>query len=351
MAKKNKVDSEGYQLLKQEFKQGALSGVYVLHGEESYLIESCRSKFKKLLVEDFAEDFNYHRFNPDNFRIEDFQEAVEAIPMMSEKSLVEVTDINFFGLPESDRNLMADIFSDLPEYCTILFLFDAVEWKPDKRLKKLWSAFEPVAKVFALNKQPESELIPWIRRQLAREKKTISDDLCRYLLLQTGGSMTGIAAEISKLLAYTDQPQICRKDIDDVVIPVLEAAVFEITRDIGGKNFDGALVKLRNLLRQDESAIMINSVIGRQYRQMYMAKVLSEHGKGAFDLVNLCGIRDFAAREVYAQAKGFRKQQLKDCMRLSAETDLAMKSTGQDEQMLLETMLLQMGQMALEGRG
>ena len=218
MAKKtHKESAEGYQLFKQELRQDSFGRMYILHGEESYLVESCRNVLKKKLVSGFAEDFNYHRFNAESWSIEAFQEAVEAIPMMSETSMVEVSDVNFFGFPEDERNLMTEIFSDIPDYCTIVFVYSG-EWKPDKRIKKLYAAMEAVCKVFELNKQPEYELIPWIRRQLAREKKTISDELCRYLLLQTGGSMTGIAAEISKLLAYTDQPQICKKDIDDVVI-------------------------------------------------------------------------------------------------------------------------------------
>ena len=224
-----------------------------------------------------------------------------------------------------------------------------MEWKPDKRLKKLYGAMDAVCKVFSLDKQPEYELIPWIKRELGRSKKTISDDLCRYLLLQTGGSMTTLAAELNKLVAYTDQPEICRKDIYDVVIPVLEAAVFDITKDIGRKDFDAALVKLKNLLRQDTEPIMINAVIGRQYRQMYVAKVLSEQGKGAYDLGKLCGLWDSASKEIYNQARGFKKQQLRRCVSLSAETDLKMKSTATSGEVLLETMLLRMGQMALEG--
>lgn len=350
MAKKAYQDSvDGYQRFKQELKQESFGRMYVLYGEESYLVESCRNVMKKKLVSGFAEDFNYHRFNAESWSLEAFQEAVEAIPMMNESSMVEVSDVNFFGFSEADRNIMTDIFSDIPEYCTIVFVYTG-EWKPDKRFKKLYTAMDAVSKVFELGKQPEHELIPWIRRELKKSGKEISDDLCRYLLLQTGGSMTTLAAELNKLCAYTDQPEICRKDIDDVVIPVLEAAVFDITKDIGAKDFDSALVKVKNLLRQDTEPIMINAVIGKQYRQMYMAKVLSEKGKGAYDFGKLCGLWDSAAREIYGQARGFRKEQLRSCVTLSAETDREMKLSNTADEVLLENMLLRMGQMALEGR-
>lgn len=345
MAKTKKDVPDGYQLFKDDLKSGEFRSMYVFYGEEDYLIESCRKTLKKKLVDPVTEDFNYHRFTQENFSISAFQEAVEALPMMAEHSMVEVTDVNFFGFPEADRNAMGEIFGDIPEYCTILFVFDAVEWKPDKRFKKLYGAMDKVCSQVAMNRQSERELIPWIRRQLAAGKKVMQDDLIRYLIMQTGGSMTSLAGEINKLICFTDQPEITRYDIDHVVIPVLEAAIFDITRDIGNRDFDSALQKLRDLLRQDTEPIVINAVIGRQMRQMYTAKVLSESGKGAYELSQLYGIRDFAARQVYDQARGYKKQQLRSGCRLSAETDYQMKSSGISGEALLENLVLQLGQM------
>lgn len=348
MAKKNKADApDGYQLFKGDLKSGEFSRMYVFYGEESYLVESCRKALKKKLIDPLTEDFNYHRFTQENFTMEAFQEAVEAIPMMSENTMVELTDIHFFGFSESDRNLMAEIFADIPEYCTILFVYDAVEWKPDKRMKKLYGAMEPVCRQVPMNKQSERELIPWIRRQLAAAQKTMKDDLCRYLILQTGGSMTVLAAELDKLVHFTDQTEVTRYDIDQVVIPVLEAAIFDITRDIGNRDFDSALVKLKDLLRQDTEPIVINAVIGRQMRQMYTAKILSENGKDAYELTQLYGIRDFAAREVYQQSRGYKKSQLKEACRLSAQADYDMKTSGGTGEAILETLVLRLGQMGV----
>lgn len=349
MAKKNKTAApDGYETFKADLRSGDFARVYVFYGEESFLIESCRKALKKKLIDPMTEDFNYHRFTQENFSMEALQEAVEAIPMMSEHTMVELTDINFFGFSEGDRNLMTDIFADIPEYCTIAFVYDAVEWKPDKRMKKLYGAMEPVCRQLSMNKQSESELIPWIRKQLSAGKKTMKDDLCRYLILQTGGSMTVLAAELDKLIHFTDQPEVTRYDIDQVVIPVLEAAIFDITRDIGNRDFDSALVKLKDLLRQDTEPIVINAVIGRQLRQMYTAKILSECGKDAYELTQLYGIRDFAAREVYQQARGYKKAQLKEGCKLSAQTDYQMKTSGGSEETLLETLILRLGQMGVK---
>ncbi len=344
MANWKKPQEDGYQKFKQILKSGTWGRMYVFHGDEPFLIQSCRTTLRKKLVAGPTEEFNYHGFNAENWDIDEFSQAVDAIPMMSEHSLVEVTDIDLFTLPESQRNQMAEILSDIPEYCTLLFLYDSVSWKPDKRMKKLYGAIDAAAVVLKMDRQPESELIPWIQRQLMKAGKSMSDRLIQYLILQTGGSMTTLSAELSKLICYSDQKELTKSDIDDVVIPVLEAAVFDITKDIGSRDFDSALLKMRDLLRQDTEPIMIAAVIGRQMRQMYAAKVLSEHGKDAYALMSLYGIRDFAAKEVYRQAKGYRKEQLRQGMQLCAETDYAMKTSGGDSAVLLETMVLRLGQ-------
>lgn len=353
MAKtKKSAGSDGYEQLKAELKSGSFHRVYAFYGEESYLLNHYRGQLRKKLVGGPAEDFNYHKFTDENFSLEAFSEAVEAIPMMSEYSLVELLDVDLFDKQrgETDRNHLAEIFDSVPESCVILILCDAMEWKPDKRYKKLWSAVEKNLLQVEFQKQPESQLIPWIRRHLAAGKKTMSDDLCRYLILQTGGSMTVLAAELQKLMCYSDQPELVKKDIDDVVIPVMEAAIFDITKDIGKKEFDGALQKLRDLIRQEAEPIAVNAVIGRQLRQLYAAKVLQEHRGGAYDLAQMYGLRDFAAREIFNQAGGFRKQLLRRAALLSAQTDYAMKTSGGDQEQLLELMVLKLAAACREVR-
>ena len=346
MSKKNKTQTpDGYQQFKEDLRTDHLSRMYVLYGEESYLVDSCRKALKKKLIDPVTEDFNYHRFTQENFSIMDFQEAVEALPLMSETTMVEVTDVNIFALEEDERNAMTEILSDIPDYCTVLFVYVAVEWKADKRVSKLYAAVDKVCSQVALHKQSERELVPWIRRQLAAGKKTMKDDLCRYLIMQTGGSMTTLAAELDKLMCFTDQEEITRYDIDQVVIPVLEAMVFDITKDIFNRDFDSAMVKLKNLLQQDEEPIAINAAIGYQVRRMYAAKVLSESGKSYYDLMQLYSMKDYPAKTTYNQAKNFKKQQLRQGCRLCAEADYQMKVSSVDDAQLLENLVLQLAQL------
>ena len=71
-------------------KSGSWGRLYVLHGDEPYLIQRCRSTLRKKLVSGPTEEFNFHPFTEENWDLDAFSDAVDAIPMMSEHSLVEV---------------------------------------------------------------------------------------------------------------------------------------------------------------------------------------------------------------------------------------------------------------------
>ena len=135
------------QELKTAIKEKRPERLYIFHGEEVFLLNHYLQQLKKLLVDDLTESFNFHRLNNENFDIQVFADAVENLPMMAESTMVQVDDIDIFKLNETDRDKIGEILSDIPEYCTVVFTYETVTWKPDKRLKKLWSVVEESAAI------------------------------------------------------------------------------------------------------------------------------------------------------------------------------------------------------------
>ena len=158
MAKKPVV-SDNLQTLKQSIKAKELDRLYIFHGEEVFLLNHYFGQMKKILLDDLTESFNFHRLNNETFSIQDFADSVENLPMMADHTLVHVDEIDLFKLPEAERNKVAEILSDIPDYCTVVFTYQTVAWKPDKRLKKLWQAIDGNATIVEFAKQGQRELI------------------------------------------------------------------------------------------------------------------------------------------------------------------------------------------------
>ena len=130
-----KTPNKGYQKLKSDLSAGNIGQVYIFYGEESYLREYYLGEIKKKLVPAGFEEFNYHRLSGKTLTMQELNEAVEAMPMMAERTLIVVTDCDLFKLPEEQRTALIALLNDFPPYCCLVFVYDLIEYKPSKTYK------------------------------------------------------------------------------------------------------------------------------------------------------------------------------------------------------------------------
>ena len=348
MAKKSDTGG-GLQELKQALKNKNLGRLYFFHGEETFLLHHYLGQMKKQLLDPLTESFNFHRLDNETFDIRSFADAVENLPMMAEHTLVQVDDIDLFKLGEADRTKMTEILSDIPDYCTVIFTYLTVSWKPDKRLKKLWEAVDKNGNVVEFAKQDQRDLVAWITRHFAARSKRISNDLCVYLIDITGGTMTALAGEIDKICAYSGADEIRKSDIDAVTEPVLDAVVFQMTDLLSAGRYDQALNKLQQLLKMQQEPLAILGAVGGHFRRLGAARTLLDRGKSAYDLQKLYGIPDYPARKTMEAARRFSADFCRKSAQLVLETDYRMKTSFDDSQRLLELLILQLAQEARRG--
>ena len=305
---------------------------------------------KKQHLDPLTESFNYHRLNSETFDIRSFADAVENLPMMADNTFVQVDDVDPFKMNEGDRNKIAEILSDIPDYCTVVLTFVTAPWKPDKRLKKLWEAVDGSGDIIEFAKQDQKDLIAWVTRHFAAHKKQITSDLCAYLIDITGGTMTALSGEIDKICAYSGANQIKKTDIDAVTEPVLDAVVFQMTELLSSGRYGDALLKLQQLLKMQEEPIKILGAVGGHFRRISTARILLDNGRNASDLQKLCApMPDFAARKTMEAARRFKPEFCAMAASLILETDYNMKTSFDDNERLLELLILQLSQEALHG--
>ncbi|MEE1037240.1 MAG: DNA polymerase III subunit delta [Oscillospiraceae bacterium] len=348
MAKKQSAGNN-LQELKLHLKNKDLGRLYIFHGEETFLLNHYLTQIRKQLLDPLTESFNFHRLNNETFDIRSFADAVENLPMMAESTFVQVDDIDLFKMNEGDRTKMTEILSDIPDYCTVVFTYETVSWKPDKRLKKLWEAVDGNALIVEFAKQDQRDLIAWVTRHFAAQKKRISTDLCAYLIDITGGTMTALSGEIQKICAYSGADEIKKSDIDAVTEPVLDAVVFQMTDLLSSGRYDQAMLKLQTLLKMQQEPLAILGAVGGHFRRIGTARTLLDYGKNASDLQKLCGIPDYPARKTMEAARRFRPEFCAKAAELVLETDYKMKTSFDEPERLLELLILQLAQEAVHG--
>ena len=343
MAKKQE-QPDGVQLLKQAIRTKDPGRLYFFYGEEVFLLNHYLEQLRKVIVDELTESFNYHKLTSETFDIREFADCVENLPMMAERTMVVVDEIDVFKMNESDREKMMDIFSDIPDYCTVVFTYETIAFKPDKRLKKLWDTIHKNGELIEFAKQNQRDLIAWISRHFAAAGKRIHPDLCAYLIDITDGTMTSLAGEISKISAYSGADEIRKSDIDAVTEPVLDAVVFQMTDLMGQGEYGGALVKMQQLLKMQQEPILILGAIGGHFRRMATARTLLDNGKNASDLMRLCGMADYPARKTMSAASRFSAAFYAKAAELVLESDRQMKTSFDDPKRILEVLIMRLAQ-------
>ena len=287
-------------------------------------------------------EFNLHEIAAKDMSPHALEEAVDCLPMMAERTLIQVTDYDLFKAGEKDREEYIHILSQLPEYCCVVFVYDLIDYKGDARTK-LAAALKAHGTVVNFIRQDQGDLVDWVRRRFHALGKEIDSRLALDLIFLCGDLMTNLISEIGKIAADASAPRVSRGDIDAVAIPQIDAVVFQMTEAIARKDFDKAASVLSDLLHDQQSPIMILSVMGKYFRQLYTARLCLEAGGGRDQFMSLWNMRySYQADKLLDAARKFSLPWCRHTVRRCAQTDLAMKSYGGNEEELLIALLMEL---------
>ena len=134
-----------------------------------------------------------------------------------------------------------------------------------------------------------------------------------------------------------------RRDIDAVATPQLDAVVFQLTDAIAAGSFDKAASVLGDLFHMREAPIKLLSVLGKQLRQLYSARLAIEQKKGTAYLMELWGLRSaYPAERLMQSARRFSLRWCRRAVIRCGEADLTMKSTGAPGEEVLIDLLMEL---------
>ncbi|MBE6962999.1 MAG: DNA polymerase III subunit delta [Ruminococcaceae bacterium] len=333
------------QKLKADLASGTVGCAYVFHGEESYLREYYLGELRKTLVPAGFEEFNYHRLEGKDLTAQTLSEIAEAMPMMAERTLVVVTDLDLFKMPEDQRERMIAFFEDIPPYCCVVFVYDTIPYKPNGTMKKLNKTIGDHVQVVEFKAADSSDLIPWIVRRFRALDKDIDRAAAEYLIFLCGGLMTGLVPEIQKIAAYAKGKTITQKDIDAVADPVLSAETFKLADAVIKGERDRAASILGDLLKMQTEPFMILGALGSQLRRLYTARIAIDSGKDKYWVMELWGMKsDYQAKILLSAARQATSDWCADAVKQCQVLDRRMKSEkGIDGAGELKLLLVRLG--------
>lgn len=339
MAKKpGKDEVFNYAAELRVLKERGPERLYLLWGPEDYLREQYLIQLKKKCLPEGEDDFSYKRLDGPALDAGKLRQAVDAMPFLTERSFVELRDVDLNKLADADA--CAKIISDIPDYCTLAFVQSA-QFEPDGRLRFI-KTLRAEGRELKFTQQSQGMLTDWIVRRFAAAGKGIELSAAQRLIFISGDLMSRLIPEIEKIAAYAKGERVTQEDVEAVANHIPEAVVFEMTELIAQKKYNSALAVLSELLAdKNNEPIMMLAVLGRQMRQLYAARLALEKNLGTKYVVEVCAMKyDYIASKLLNAARGFTLPQLKRAVELCAETDYRMKSSGADARELLKEAVL-----------
>ncbi|MCH5253611.1 MAG: DNA polymerase III subunit delta [Lachnospiraceae bacterium] len=320
------------QKLNEEIKSGQFKQVYLLYGEEAYLIRQYRDKLKDALTGG-GDSMNYHYFEGKDISVGEVIDLAETMPFLADRRVIVMENS---GLFKHGGEQLAEYLKEPSE--TAFFVL--AEREIDKR-SKLFKAITAKGRAVEFKTQDESTLKRWILGILKKENKKIAERDLELFLEKTGTDMENISKELEKLICYCmDKEVIAGEDIEAVCTRQVNNQIFEMMNAIAEKRQKEAMKLYYDLLTLKEPPMRILFLLARQFNLLLQVKELKKKGYPAKTIGENVGLPGFVAGKYVNQAAGFSTRDLRTAVTDCVEAEEAVKTGKMDDVMSVELLLI-----------
>ena len=293
-------------ILKAKLKENNISGVYLFCGAEEYTKDHYASLIRNKVDSSPLPEFNHLYFNIANDSISDLEDAIYSLPYMWDVKLIEITDIESAKLLESDIEDYARVFSDIPDYITILIVMrhnddDDDKGDKEKGQKKLLNLFIKAVRENGLVVEFENEkadkLSTWITRHLNAKNIKFDYSVPRELINVCGNDMYILQGEILKLAEIYNGTPISVSDVRKYCCSNSAYKYFDIVSALNKRDIVLANKILYSLNLDRESISMAVGFLAKEYAEMLMVKLGIDSGKNLELISKETKIKDWICKK------------------------------------------------------
>ncbi len=325
-----------YSQLQKEIKQHILHPVYLLYGEERFVLLRTLERLIQAALDGADADWNLVRFDA-AARAEDIVLSAQTLGLFAANRVIVVQDCPAFypGCKESEEKQLLALVQDLPEQVTLIFV---CRKKPDGR-KPLTKALQKQITVdFAPLAEPD--IHAWLRGYAKQNGLSWQPEAMERLLFYVGRDMQTIVSETDKVFAYAyPHTDITPAMVETIVTQSTEAKTFDIVDDLFSGHLAQAQMQIDLLLRNGESIPALIGAIVYRIRTVLEARQWLEQGLSVKSAAaKLKGPR-FATERTARLAQKWPLPRLERALCALAEADFSFKSGQMRDRTALDTAL------------
>lgn len=287
-----------------------LNSIYLLYGEEKFLLDNCLKKIKKKFGE-LLQGINYVII--DETLIDDLIYNIESPAFGYDNKLIIVKNSGLFK-KDGRKKLGSPIQEKIASYINENTLTDVVVVFIEDSVDKN-NVFDAISKkgiVVEFAELNESTLIKKLKQIANLYKVNISDQDLKYFIEVSGTNMQFLINEIRKLIEFAGpNGTITKNSIDKLSIKQIDSVIFDLTDNLGNKKTDKALEVLNDLIYNKEPLQKILVTLYNHFKKLYLCSLAIKLNKDIATSIGLKPNQTFLVNKYKRSLTYFKESELR----------------------------------------
>jgi DNA polymerase-3 subunit delta len=342
--------------------KGLLRPGYVLAGDETFLLDRCRSAVLKEFVPADLKDFCLSELDLTGTSIFEALDRAQTPSLMAPFQVVFIRNVRQLytrGAKKEEFAALDRYFRSPNPQALLIFVADflripsdirRMEMDDKNRFERLTETMGEHCGIVELARVNDEDAMRWTVATALDAEVRIEADAARELVDALGADMMMISSELEKLLLYTlGRGRITLADVETMVLGAKQRSLYELTDAISARDRVRALALLHGLLNSsdagEDSAIGHLYMLARTFRQMLVILEKNVRDSRAIWQALWQGFRmpPFAADDLIRQARRYKsRRELTRALRLVARADLELRSSPPDKRLVLERLVYEL---------
>lgn len=320
--------------LQQRLETNPPAGLYLVMGEETFLIQEALHLLKHKSVDAATIDFNCDVFDASETDAAMVKDAAEMLPMMSARRFVAFRGVD--ELKDKEWEALYPLLDNPVDSTTLVLTCESL----DKR-KKPFKKLNEAAIVVECKRPYDNQVGDWIEYLAFREGLKVAREAAQLLKQFVGTNLTELNNELGKLKDYLGERNLIEpQDVLQIVSQTRVDRIFDLTDAIGRRDRATALQSLANLLEHGQSEVGILAMITRHFRILGQLKEGQKDGLSGTRLSTKAGIPQFLLTQYMDQIRHWDEKKIEKTFHVLEDTDRALKSSSVPPHVWLENFVL-----------
>ena len=325
--------------LEKQLKKGELKSLYLLYGEELFLLETSLKKIRKLFGKAIKGINDIHI---DETNYAELITNLETPSFGYEKKLIIARNTGLLKKEGKRKNAeLAKVKQKISDYLKdnqeILLVF--VEEEVDTK-QELYTTISEWGEICKFDAQKPIQIERRLTEICHAYQVSIEGYVLKYLIECCGTNMQDLMNEIRKLIEYVGKGgTIQKEDIDQLSTKKLESVIFDLTDSLGKKDTVKALEVFYHLIYAKEPLPKIFITLYHHIKKLYLVTLCTINNKDIISSLHIKPNQTFLVNKYKTQAKCFGEKELRKILQDLIDLDIQYKNGLMDLQIGLETIL------------